>query len=98
MIEETVTISVSELMNFPPTFGKAYEEAYNFNMRKRSLLDFFKMLNPLKDLLDTPEKALLKRLINSANDPYGPAEVLIFAEEDNPSEEISNLIRHSFLR
>lgn len=98
MTEETVTINVSDLMNFPPTFGSAYEDAYNFKFKPKSLLACLKKFNPFSNLLDTPEKALLKRIINKANDPFGPAEVLIFAESDNPKEEISHLIRRSFMR
>lgn len=90
MSEETFTISASDFMSFPPTFGNPIvpeKENWLKRLKRFNLFRFFK---------EMPQRAAIRRYLEMLDDSSVPAEVFILTENDRSSKEISELIQSSF--
>lgn len=99
MAKEAFTITVSDFMNFPPTFGATFTDNSSFvKLRKDSLLNRLKKFNPINFLTESSQRSAIKKAILKMDDINGPAEVFIIGNQETGGHLISELIRTSLFK
>lgn len=97
MSEETVTIKVSDFMNFPPTFGTTFEEIYYSSAKKNCLYDLIDKIKNFKQGFKMPKYMFLKETLNRINSLCKPAEVFVLSANPH-NKHVCDIAKNLFMK